>query len=257
MCSNNLMASFPCIGLEEIAKEKEKLKKAESLQMKEVFETPAESLNCSIPDHCEQKDDLKEKDNTNLFLQKPGSFSKLSKLLEVAKMPPESDIMTTPKATASTNGCTLSHQNGGKHSLGSLPSAAAQSGLEKTDAGLFSTASGSCTKLYGPLPNDQLLKTLTEKNKQWFSLLPRTPCDDTSLTHADISALATPQSQPPSKSPSPAPAPLLGPSSSSQSPAGLNPFTLPPLQVSAANKTLRGRTLTFGDLQESQDSLKN
>ncbi|XP_038192296.1 bromodomain adjacent to zinc finger domain protein 2B isoform X3 [Arvicola amphibius] len=217
-------------GLEEIAKEKEKLKKAESLQMKEVFETPAESLNCSIPDHCEQKDDLKEKDNTNLFLQKPGSFSKLSKLLEVAKMPPESDIMTPPKVTASTNGCTLSHQNGGKHSLGSLPSAAAQSGLEKTDTGLFSTASGSCAKLYGPLPNDQLLKTLTEKNRQWFSLLPRTPCDDTSLTRADMpAALATPQSQPPSKSPSPAPAPLLGPSS--QNPAGLNPFTVPPLQV--------------------------
>ncbi|XP_049978575.1 bromodomain adjacent to zinc finger domain protein 2B isoform X3 [Alexandromys fortis] len=219
-------------GLEEIAKEKEKLKKAESLQMKEeeVFETPAESLNCSIPDHCEQKEDLKEKDNTNLFLQKPGSFSKLSKLLEVAKMPPESDIMTPPKPTANTNGCTLSHQNGGKHSLGSLPLAAAQSGLEKTDAGLFSSASGSCAKLYGPLPNDQLLKTLTEKNRQWFSLLPRTPCDDTSLTHADMpAALGTPQSQPPSKSPSPAPAPLLGPSS--QSPAGLNPFTLPPLQV--------------------------
>lgn len=244
------MASFGCIGLEEIAKEKEKLKKEESLKMKEeVSETPAESLNCSLPDHCEQKDDLKEKDNTNLFLQKPGSFSKLSKLLEVAKMPPDSDIMTPPKATVSTNGCTLSHQNGGKHSLGSLPSAAVQSSMEKTEAGLFGTASGSCAKLYSPLPNDQLLKTLTEKNRQWFSLLPRTPCDDTSLTHADTpAASATPQSQPPSKSPSPAPAPLLGPSS--QSPAGLNPFALPPLQVSAANKTRYGRTVTFGDLQE-------
>ncbi|XP_040601343.1 bromodomain adjacent to zinc finger domain protein 2B isoform X2 [Mesocricetus auratus] len=218
-------------GLEEIAKEKEKLKKAESLQVKEeVFETPTDTLNCSVPDRCEQKDDLKEKDNTNLFLQKPGSFSKLSKLLEVAKMPPESDVMTTPRANVSTNGCTLSHQNGGKHSLGSLPLAAAQSGMEKTEASLFSTASGSCGKLYNPLPNDQLLKTLTEKNRQWFSLLPKTPCDNTSLTHADVpSALVTPQSQPPSKSPSPAPAPLLG--SSVQSPAGLNPFALSPLQV--------------------------
>nr|XP_015858607.1 bromodomain adjacent to zinc finger domain protein 2B isoform X5 [Peromyscus maniculatus bairdii] len=222
-------------GLEEIAKEKEKLKKAESLQIKEeVFETPADTLNCSIPDHCEQQDDLKEKDNTNLFLQKPGSFSKLSKLLEVAKMPPESDVMTPPKANVSTNGCTLSHQNGGKHSLGSVPSATAaagQSSKEKTDLGLFSAGSGGCGKLYSPLPNDQLLRTLTEKNRQWFSLLPRTPCDDTSLTHADVSAtLVTPQSQPPSKSPSPAPAPLLG-SASVQNPAGLNPFALSPLQV--------------------------
>ncbi|OPJ89178.1 bromodomain adjacent to zinc finger domain protein 2B isoform E [Patagioenas fasciata monilis] len=69
-------------GLEEIAKEKEKLKKVESMHIKEEeFETE-EKLHCSNTTHCEQKEDLKEKDNTNLFLQKPGSFSKLSKLLE-------------------------------------------------------------------------------------------------------------------------------------------------------------------------------
>lgn len=160
-------------------------------------------------------------------------------------MPPESDVMTPPKANVSANGCTLSHQNGGKHSLGSVPSATAagQSSKEKTDLGLFSTGSGGCGKLYSPLPNDQLLRTLTEKNRQWFSLLPRTPCDDTSLTHADVSAaLVTPQSQPPSKSPSPAPAPLLG-SASVQNPAGLNPFALSPLQVSNAHKTHCDSTL--------------
>nr|KAF6449684.1 bromodomain adjacent to zinc finger domain 2B [Molossus molossus] len=105
--------------------------------------------------------------------------------------------------------------------------------MEKTDSNnLFSTGSGGPGKFYSPLPNDQLLKTLTEKNRQWFSLLPRTPCDDTSLTHADMPAasVVTPQSQPPSKSPSPAPAPLLG-SSSAQNPVGLNPFALSPLQM--------------------------
>ncbi|XP_069878550.1 bromodomain adjacent to zinc finger domain protein 2B isoform X4 [Dipodomys merriami] len=218
-------------GLEEIAKEKEKLKKAESIQIKEErFETPVDTLNCSNTDHQEQKEDLKEKDNTNLFLQKPGSFSKLSKLLEVAKMPPESDILT-PKPNTSANGCTLSYQNSGKHSLGSIPSAATQSNMEKTDSNLFNTGSSGPGKFYSPLPNDQLLKTLTEKNRQWFSLLPRTPCDDTSLTHAEMSSvsLVIPQSQPPSKSPSPAPAPLIG--SSSQNPVGLNPFALSPLQM--------------------------
>ncbi|XP_052038489.1 bromodomain adjacent to zinc finger domain protein 2B isoform X4 [Apodemus sylvaticus] len=218
-------------GLEEIAKEKEKLRKAESLQIKEeVLATSAETLKCSPRDHCEQRDDPKEKDNTNLFLQKPGSFSKLSKLLEVAKMPPESDVMTPPKVSVSTNGGPLSHQNSGKHPLGSIPSAV-QSPVGKTDTSLFSSGSGSCGKFYSPLPNDQLLKTLTEKNRQWFSLLPKTPCDDTSLTHADLSSTSvTPRSQPPSKSPSPAPAALLGPSSA-QSPAGLSPFALSPLQV--------------------------
>ncbi|XP_070279005.1 bromodomain adjacent to zinc finger domain protein 2B isoform X7 [Myotis yumanensis] len=220
-------------GLEEIAKEREKLKKAESIQIKEeIFETSEDTLNCSNPDHCEQKEDPKEKDNTNLFLQKPGSFSKLSKLLEVAKMPPESDV-TTPKPNNSANGCTVSYQNSGKHPVGSIQSTATQSSLEKADSNnLFSAGSGGPGKFYSPLPNDQLLKTLTEKNRQWFSLLPRTPCDDTSLTHADMPAAsaATPQSQPPSKSPSPAPAPLLG-SSSAQNPVGLNPFALSPLQT--------------------------
>ncbi|XP_026986247.1 bromodomain adjacent to zinc finger domain protein 2B isoform X11 [Sagmatias obliquidens] len=220
-------------GLEEIAKEREKLKKAESIQIKEeLFETSEDTLNCSNPNHCEQKEDTKEKDNTNLFLQKPGSFSKLSKLLEVAKMPPESDVIT-PKPNSSANGCTLSYQNSGKHSLGSIQSTATQSSVEKTDSNnLFNTSSGGPGKFYSPLPNDQLLKTLTEKNRQWFSLLPRTPCDDTSLTHAGMStaSLVTPRSQPPSKSPSPAPAPLLG-SSSAQNPVGLNPFALSPLQM--------------------------
>ncbi|XP_049744732.1 bromodomain adjacent to zinc finger domain protein 2B isoform X12 [Elephas maximus indicus] len=220
-------------GLEEIAKEREKLKKAESIQIKEeMFETPGDTLNCLNTDHCEQKEDLKEKDNTNLFLQKPGSFSKLSKLLEVAKMPPESDSMT-PKPNGSANGCTSSSQNSGKHSLGSLQSTATQSNVEKTDSNnLFSPGSSGPGKFYSPLPSDQLLKTLTEKNRQWFSLLPRTPCDDTSLTHADVSdaPLVAPQPQPPPKSPSPAPAPLLG-SSSSQNPIGLNPFALSPLQI--------------------------
>lgn len=150
-------------------------------------------------------------------------------------MPPESDV-TTPKPNNSASGCTVSYQNSGKHSVGSIQSTATQSSLEKADSNnLFSAGSGGPGKFYSPLPNDQLLKTLTEKNRQWFSLLPRTPCDDTSLTHADPPAASatTPQSQPPSKSPSPAPAPLLG-SSSTQNPVGLNPFALSPLQVGTA-----------------------
>lgn len=141
----------------------------------------------------------------------------------------------TPKSNSGTNGCTLSYQNSGKHSLSSIQSVATQSNMEKmekTDSNnLFGTGSGGPGKFYSPVPNDQLLKTLTEKNRQWFSLLPRIPCDDTSLTHADMSTASsvTPQSQPPSKSPSPAPAPPLG--SSAPNPVGLNPFALSPLQV--------------------------
>uniref|UniRef100_A0A8B9G2A5 Bromodomain adjacent to zinc finger domain protein 2B n=1 Tax=Amazona collaria TaxID=241587 RepID=A0A8B9G2A5_9PSIT len=223
-------------GLEEIAKEKEKLKKEESLHIKEEELEAEEKLHCLNTTHCEQKEDLKEKDNTNLFLQKPGSFSKLSKLLEVAKMPPESDIMSPKPNGSAANGCTLSYPGNSKNSLCSLQPTVSQSTIEKSDSNnLFSPNASGTGKLYGSqlIPNDQLLKTLTEKSRQWFSLLPRTPCDDMSVTHVDTPATTTsvtPQSHPPLKSPSPVPSPLLG-SASAQSPMGLSPFSLSPLQV--------------------------
>ncbi|KAM9123199.1 bromodomain adjacent to zinc finger domain protein 2B isoform 20-T24 [Pangshura tecta] len=223
-------------GLEEIAKEKEKLKKAESIHIKEeIFETSEEKVNCINTSHCEQKEDLKEKDNTNLFLQKPGSFSKLSKLLEVAKMPPESDIMSQKPNGSAANGCTLSYQNNSKNSLCSLQPTISQSSSEKSDSNnLFNPIASGPGKFYNSplIPNDQLLKTLTEKSRQWFSLLPRIPCDDASVTHSDTPAAAsslTLHSNPPSKSPSPVPSPHIT-STSVQSPMGISPFALSSLQ---------------------------
>ncbi|XP_060113150.1 bromodomain adjacent to zinc finger domain protein 2B isoform X8 [Heteronotia binoei] len=224
-------------GLEEIAKEKQKLKKAKSIQVKEeTFETSEEKLSCLNLNQCDQKEDLKEKDSTNLFLQKPGSFSKLSKLLEVAKMPPETDIISQKANGSATNGCSLSYQNSSKTSLCSHQPSVSQSSSEKSDPNnLFNTLPSGPGKFYSSplISNDQLLKTLTEKSRQWFSLLPRTPCDDTSVTDRDLPAAATsslaPHSHPPSKSPSPVPSPLVG-SASSPSPMGLSPFTLSPLQ---------------------------
>ncbi|NXO51822.1 BAZ2B protein, partial [Aramus guarauna] len=222
-------------GLEEIAKEKEKLKKVESMHIKEEEFEAEEKLHCLNTTHCEQKEDLKEKDNTNLFLQKPGSFSKLSKLLEVAKMPPESDIMSPKPNGSAANGCTLSYPSNSKNSVCSLQPTVSQSTIEKSDANnLFSPNASGTGKFYSSplIPNDQLLKTLTEKSRQWFSLLPRIPCDDMSVTHIDTPATTTsltPQPHPPSKSPSPVPSPLLG-STSAQSPMGLSPFALSPLQ---------------------------
>ncbi|XP_072787927.1 bromodomain adjacent to zinc finger domain protein 2B isoform X13 [Taeniopygia guttata] len=222
-------------GLEEIAKEKEKLKKEENMHIKEEeFETE-EKLHCLATTHCEQKENLKEKDSTNLFLQKPGSFSKLSKLLEVAKMPPESDTMSPKPNGNAANGCTLSYPGNSKNSLCSLQPSASQSSIEKSESNsLFSPNASGTGKFYSSplIPNDQLLKTLTEKSRQWFSLLPRVPCDDTSVTHVDTPATTaplTPQSHPPSNSPSPVPSPLLG-STSAQSSMGLSPFALSPLQ---------------------------
>ncbi|XP_066468148.1 bromodomain adjacent to zinc finger domain protein 2B isoform X4 [Tiliqua scincoides] len=225
-------------GLEEIAKEKEKLKKAKSIHIKEeMFETSEEKLSCLNTNQCDLKEDIKEKDSTNLFLQKPGSFSKLSKLLEVAKMPPDSEVLSQKANGSATNGCSLSYQNNSKTSLCSHQPSVSQSSSEKSDPNnLFNPVVNTPGKFYGSplISNDQLLKTLTEKSRQWFSLLPRTPCDETSVTHIDTPAAATaasltPHSHPPSKSPSPVPSPLIG-SASSPNPMGLSPFALSPLQ---------------------------
>ncbi|XP_073081265.1 bromodomain adjacent to zinc finger domain protein 2B-like isoform X1 [Manis javanica] len=204
-------------GPEEIAKERKKLRKAEKIQIKEILDTSDETLNCSNPDHCKEKEDPNEQGNANLILQKPGSFSKFSKLLEVAEVPPESDV-TAPKPNSGADGCALPHQNSGRHSPGSVQPTVTQNSMEKTHSSLFSPGSGGAGKVYSPLPSDQLL-------------LPRTPWEDASLTHADAPAAASPapQAQPPSKSPSPGPAPRLG--SSPQNPVGLNPFALSPLQM--------------------------
>uniref|UniRef100_A0A670YV29 Bromodomain adjacent to zinc finger domain 2B n=1 Tax=Pseudonaja textilis TaxID=8673 RepID=A0A670YV29_PSETE len=227
-------------GLEEIAKEKEKLKKAKNIHIKEeIFDTSEEKLNCLSATHCNPKEDVKEKDSTNLFLQKPGSFSKLSKLLEVAKMPPESDVLATKANGSTANGCSLAYQNSSKTSLCSHQATLSQSSNERSDPNhLFNPVAIGPGKFYSSplISNDQLLKTLTEKSRQWFSLLPRTPCDDTSVIHLDSPAAATtsssltPHSHPPSKSPSPVPSPLIG-SASSPSPIGLSPFALSPLQM--------------------------
>ncbi|XP_061464684.1 bromodomain adjacent to zinc finger domain protein 2B isoform X10 [Rhineura floridana] len=227
-------------GLEEIAKEKEKLKKAKGIHIKEeMFETSEEKLSCLNTNQCNQKEDLKEKDSTNLFLQKPGSFSKLSKLLEVAKMPPDSDILAQKANGSAANGCSLPYQNSSKTSLCGHQAPISQSSSEKSDPNnLFNSIATGPGKFYNSplISNDQLLKTLTEKSRQWFSLLPRTPCDDTSVTNIDSPSPAaaasslTPHSHPPSKSPSPVPSPLIG-SASSPSPMGLSPFALSPLQM--------------------------
>ncbi|XP_075465406.1 bromodomain adjacent to zinc finger domain protein 2B isoform X5 [Ascaphus truei] len=220
-------------GLEEMAKERERQRKAESIQIKEeTFESFEEKINCLNPGNGEQKDH-KDKDSTNLFLQKPGSFSKLSKLLEVAKMPPEIDIVTQ-KTNVAPNGCSLTYQNNARSTPINLQPSTSQSSSEKPDLNPFTHIVSGPGKFYSTpiIPNEQLLKTLTDRSRQWFSLLPRTPCDDTSITNVDLSAAlsSAPPSRLQSQSPSPVPSPIMN-SSSVQNTMGLNPFTLSPLQM--------------------------
>ncbi|KAG8432359.1 hypothetical protein GDO86_016848 [Hymenochirus boettgeri] len=215
-------------GPEELAKEKERQRAAESIQIKEeIFDSFEDKVSCLNPSNRDQKD----KDNTNLFLQKPGSFSKLSKLLEVAKMPPEVDVLA-PKANVSPNGCSLPNSSNCRGTAVSLQPSTSQCNPEKPDLSPLTPPVTGTGPFYSSsiIPNEQLLKALTDKNRQWFSLLPRSPCDNTSITHIDSPPAVTSQCGLQSQPTSPHPSPTMN-HSPVQNALGLNPFTLPSLQM--------------------------
>ncbi|XP_070694020.1 bromodomain adjacent to zinc finger domain protein 2B-like [Pempheris klunzingeri] len=218
-------------GYEEVEKEKKRQRTAQVVRVKEekleevekpVVSSPAQTTDGdrATPENQQNKDSL------NLFLQKPGSFSKLSKLLEVAKMASD----------------TSSHNNSNSYSAKaptcpSYPSyptsqiaTTQQRLIDKTDISVPSLLSAPQLKsspwiTCSPqllLRDDQLSKILTEKSNQWFSLLPRSPCDEYSVT-SDSSppASSSPLQTISTKSPSSlSPNPLA--TASSSAPAGID-----------------------------------
>uniref|UniRef100_A0A8C7V937 Bromodomain adjacent to zinc finger domain 2B n=1 Tax=Oncorhynchus mykiss TaxID=8022 RepID=A0A8C7V937_ONCMY len=160
-------------GAEELEKERERLRRTELVQVKEEVERRPQEVEgrlgaSTVEGSRDKHTATPDKHTLNLFLQKPGSFSKLSKLLEVAKMSPDSDnhphslscsvakVPTTVKAEPSTALLSPSYLSSGPGKMSSSPQQ-----LQ---------------------PNDQLFRVLTEKNCHWFSLLPRSPCDESSVS---------------------------------------------------------------------------
>ncbi|KAM6985023.1 bromodomain adjacent to zinc finger domain protein 2B-like [Aplochiton taeniatus] len=156
-------------------------------------------------------------DTLNLFLQKPGSFSKLSKLLEVAKMSTDSDNSPRNSHNSSPTkaSSTVSYPTApiSQTTLPSTPSAAA---LCKTESPMAPFPGGPCLsssnsspgKTCSPQPqlaNDQLFRVLSDKSGHWFSLLPRSPCDPSSVTSASSTSSTTRPRSPSLLSPNPHP----------------------------------------------------
>ncbi|XP_031714189.1 bromodomain adjacent to zinc finger domain protein 2B-like isoform X2 [Anarrhichthys ocellatus] len=213
-------------GYEEMEKERKRQRTAAVIRVKEeqleetkkpVVSSPAQSTDGDTTTPEGQQD----RDSLNLFLQKPGSFSKLSKLLEVAKMARDSDI---------NSHCSRSAKVPTTASYPSYPTsqaATSQQGLmDKSDTSVLSLRSApllsnpwiTCSP-QSIFHEDQLSKMLMEKSNQWFSLLPRSPCDESSFTSGS--------SPPDSSSPlqtvgteSPSPEPLA--TASSSAPAGIS-----------------------------------
>ncbi|XP_059199016.1 bromodomain adjacent to zinc finger domain protein 2B-like [Centropristis striata] len=215
-------------GCEEAEKEQTRQSSAQVTRIKEeepeetkkpAVCSPAQSTDGSITTPESQQD----KDSLNLFLQKPGSFSKLSKLLEVAKMAQDSDINSHNSHSAKVP-TTAPYP-----SYPTSQTATMQQGLmDKTDTLVPSLLNApqlrsspwiTCSP-QSILHDDHPSKILMEKSNQWFSLLPRSPCDESSFTSgssppASSSPLQNTKS-PSSLSPNPRAA------ASSSSPAGIN-----------------------------------
>ncbi|XP_072541840.1 bromodomain adjacent to zinc finger domain protein 2B isoform X3 [Salminus brasiliensis] len=184
-------------GPEELQKERERLQNAQHVQVKEEpMEVPTDRALCASPEvkrEAPSPDPKQEKDSLNLFLQKPGSFSKLSKLLKVAKMSSESHNhpqgLPPPAAVLPTN--TEPTLPNSLHNQSSTLNQDVKS--ELTAPPLSPAFLGN---LQYQLHSDQLYRALTEKNAHWFSLLPRSPCDNFSLAASPTPPLSSSSPQP-------------------------------------------------------------
>ncbi|XP_036423618.1 bromodomain adjacent to zinc finger domain protein 2B isoform X7 [Colossoma macropomum] len=208
-------------GPEELQRERDRLQNAQHIQVKEEpMEVPADKPPSASPDvkrEAFSPGPKQEKDSLNLFLQKPGSFSKLSKLLEVAKMSPEPSNHTQgplPSAGHLLTNTQTTLPN-------SFSSTSTQGIKSELSAPLISPA--YLGNLQQQLHSDQLYRALTEKNAHWFSLLPRSPCDNSSLA-------ANPTSLPSSSSPQPC-------SAKAQSPINSNTTTTQPHSSLSSNNS--------------------
>uniref|UniRef100_A0AAQ5Z1U9 Bromodomain adjacent to zinc finger domain, 2Ba n=1 Tax=Amphiprion ocellaris TaxID=80972 RepID=A0AAQ5Z1U9_AMPOC len=177
----------------------------------------------------EEKEHEGKKSSPTLFYQQPGSASKLCKLRDVSK-----DVV---KESVKAEGKESFHvrQNGSPTGTPVATTTVTSSSPTHNapDPGNTPPTSSPAPSPHLPFQaNDQLLRVLTERSGHWFSLLPRSPCDLSSLT-----------TTPPGASPPPSPALPLTPSAASASvslhhPAGLLNYPLSALQVKSGGSLL-------------------
>uniref|UniRef100_A0AAY5K523 Bromodomain adjacent to zinc finger domain 2B n=1 Tax=Esox lucius TaxID=8010 RepID=A0AAY5K523_ESOLU len=222
-------------GAEELELERQR----NTVQVKEEEELEGRSGVFQLKEDRDMDIATPDKHNLNLFLQKPGSFSKLSKLLEVAKGSPEGHSCSPVKVpTTLPSPVHPPTQTTPPSSHCVAPTSLCPEMKAEPSAPLLSQAHHSnvnsspgqvSSSPQQPLQaTDQLLRVLTEKSGHWFSLLPRSPCDESSVTSTPNAAAAS-STRP--KSPS-----FLSPATSSTttSPcnltAGVNNFSSSTLQ---------------------------
>uniref|UniRef100_A0A4W6CZP7 Bromodomain adjacent to zinc finger domain 2B n=1 Tax=Lates calcarifer TaxID=8187 RepID=A0A4W6CZP7_LATCA len=174
----------------------------------------------------EEKEEEGKKNSPTLFYQQPGCVSQLS-------------VATTPSMVTTNDTTNIPPPASTSLSVPCLPA--------------LRDSPGNTPPTSAPSPqlsfqaNDQLLRVLTERSGHWFSLLPRNPCDLSSLTTTPPGApRVSPQaSSTPARprSPPPSPALPLTPSAASASasphhPAGLLNYPISALQGKSGGSLL-------------------
>lgn len=211
----------------------------------------------------EQKEHEGSKNSLSLLYKQPSCVSKLCTLRDGSKDVGKESIKAEEKESphARKNGSPSKTGTSSSHVPNAPESAATPSTNDPTNipppASTFLSfpnlpaprdSPGNTPPTSSPAPsphfsfqaNDQLLRVLTERSGHWFSLLPRNPCDLSSLTttppgvpRGSPQASSTPGRP---RSPPPSPALPLTPSAASASasphhPAGLLNYPLSALQV--------------------------
>ncbi|XP_064820634.1 bromodomain adjacent to zinc finger domain protein 2B-like isoform X10 [Oncorhynchus masou masou] len=242
-------------GAEELERERARLRRTELVQVKEEVERRpqevegrlgASTLEGSRDKHTATPD----KHTLNLFLQKPGSFSKLSKLLEVAKMSPDSDnhphslscslakVPTTASSPIRPPIQTTLPSNPSASPAPLCPEVKAEPSTALLSPSYLGSGPGKMSSSPQQLqPNDQLFRVLTEKNCHWFSLLPRSPCDESSVS---TSSSTTP----------PASSPYSSSTTRPKSPSSLSSNPLASTSASPSNLTTGINNFPFSALQQ-------
>lgn len=197
---------------------------------------------CSPPNKLQEEKDAQPLDSTSCLLKEPPNPpGDLASLCHI----PDSSMTTVTAATASASSPT--HSTSKPTELCSTPVDSvpliAQFGAPLPQFGVPL----SLQHHQHLLANDQLLRVLTERSGHWFSLLPRSPCDDSSLIQPTTPLCSSAQSnivQPRSPpAPSCSPHQQLQPPSASSSPLNaahdsLGNLTISPLQVSSPHTCL-------------------
>lgn len=192
--------------MEELEKERERLRNFQAVQVKEE---PQEELTQQHHHHHQQEEEIpavpvKEEEEEEEVKQedkpvdphqetdKETRFSPLKELQGTERettppQPPELRPSTSPSCQD------LPHTPAGLKGVATETTSASSPARSPTTSKLTEGSSPGPEHSVPPplqlsvpphvlLPNDQLLRVLGERSGHWFSLLPRSPCDDTSLT---------------------------------------------------------------------------